>query len=168
MIEHTDIPQLILSGDSPEGVLELPDNRCQLHVKLVAPATDSSSAVRKSLDRSRSAVGASQQRDDVEVILHQLLIKRFSLEELRTLCFCLAVDYEALPGDGKTEMARELLIHLKHRKRLADLVRQIKQARPDVHEDLPPEVITMVQKPVPASDRLFAQQDARQYRPKIG
>ena len=64
--------------------------------------------------------------------LRQLLVERFSDDELRTLGFDLGVDYEGLPGAGKAAKARELVAYLERRMRLADLVRVAQQSRPDV------------------------------------
>ena len=62
---------------------------------------------------------------DIELLtqLRQLLVKRFSDGELRTLCFDLGVEYEDLPGAGKTDKARELVDYMDRYDRLADLVR---------------------------------------------
>jgi hypothetical protein len=43
--------------------------------------------------------------------IHQRLIKSLDLEELRTLCFYLGVDYDNLQGEGKAAEARELIKH---------------------------------------------------------
>lgn len=64
--------------------------------------------------------------------LRQTLATRFSLEELRTLCQDLGVDYEDLPAMGKTGKARELISYLQRRDRLADLVEVINRKRPDI------------------------------------
>ena len=71
---------------------------------------------------------------DIELLtqLRQLLSKRFSDGELRTLCFDLGVEYEDLPGAGKADKARELVDYMDRYDRLADLVRVGRQARPDV------------------------------------
>lgn len=71
---------------------------------------------------------------DTELLtqLRQLLIKRFSDGELRTLCFDLGVEYDDLPGQGKADKARELVTHMDQHGRLADLVRFGRQSRPDV------------------------------------
>ena len=50
--------------------------------------------------------------------LLDLLIKRFSLEDLRTLCFELNKDYEIPGGEGKADKARELLLYLDRRGRI--------------------------------------------------
>ncbi len=44
--------------------------------------------------------------------LSQFLSDYFNLEEIRTLCFELGVNYENLPGDTRSRKARELIIHL--------------------------------------------------------
>ena len=42
-------------------------------------------------------------------MLRRLITERFDLEELRTLCFDLGVDFDSLPGEGKAAKARELV-----------------------------------------------------------
>ena len=71
---------------------------------------------------------------DIELLtqLRQLLSKRFSDGELRTLCFDLGVEYEDLPGAGKADKARELVDYMDRYERLPDLIRLGRQARPDV------------------------------------
>ena len=64
--------------------------------------------------------------------LRQLLADRFNDGEIRTLCFDLGVDYDDLPGSGKADKARELVDYMDRHERLADLVRDGRQARPDV------------------------------------
>jgi hypothetical protein len=81
---------------------------------------------------------------DIEPLsqLRQLLIKRFSDGELRTLCFDLGVEYEDLPGSGKADKARELVDYMERYERLADLVRVGRQSRPDVPwPDIDPQLI---------------------------
>ena len=41
------------------------------------------------------------------IYLHEVLRSRFSEGELRTLCFNLGLDYDSLPGSGKSDKARE-------------------------------------------------------------
>jgi hypothetical protein len=67
--------------------------------------------------------------------LRTLLVERFNLEELRTLCFDLGVEYENLPGEGKSAKARELVAHLARRGRTQELVRLIVELRPDVRPE---------------------------------
>jgi len=69
--------------------------------------------------------------------LYQNLVNHFSEEELRTLCFGLRVDYEALPAVGKDGKAREFVVHLQRQERILELVATCRNLRPNVHwEDI--------------------------------
>jgi hypothetical protein len=63
--------------------------------------------------------------------LHQGMVKTYSLEELRTLCMELGVDYENLGGDGKDGKIRELISYLNRRRQLSKLIEKCKMERPD-------------------------------------
>jgi hypothetical protein len=63
--------------------------------------------------------------------LRQVIVERYDLEELRTLCFDLSVDspalrasasVDALRGEGTAAKTRELLLYLGRRGRLEDLL----------------------------------------------
>jgi len=56
------------------------------------------------------------------VALREAIVQRFGLEELRTLCQDVGVDYDDLPGEGKTAKARELVARLERRGELERLV----------------------------------------------
>jgi hypothetical protein len=64
--------------------------------------------------------------------LRQILTERFSEGELQTLCFDLGVDYEGLPGAGKIDKARGLILYLARRHRVHELVQVGRQLRPDI------------------------------------
>lgn len=64
--------------------------------------------------------------------LRQILTDRFGAGELRTLCFDLGIDYDDLPGDGKTDKARELVSYLDNRGRISELIEMGRQLRPNV------------------------------------
>ena len=66
------------------------------------------------------------------VRLHEMLATSLDAGELRTLCFDLGVDYDDLPGEGKTNKARELIAYLERRDRLSELVSICKQQRPNI------------------------------------
>jgi formylglycine-generating enzyme len=53
--------------------------------------------------------------------LLQFLVRHYSLDGLKTLCFNLFVDYDNLAGDTKNAKARELILHLQRNGRLDDL-----------------------------------------------
>jgi hypothetical protein len=67
------------------------------------------------------------------VVLRQTLEARFSESELRTLCFDLAVDYDGLPGAGKTDKARELVSYIERHGRMGELLEGVRRQRPDIH-----------------------------------
>jgi formylglycine-generating enzyme required for sulfatase activity len=61
-----------------------------------------------------------------------LLATRFNEDELRDLCLRLDVDYEDLPPGGKSNKARELVLALNRRGRMADLAAIVTRLRPDI------------------------------------
>lgn len=63
--------------------------------------------------------------------LRQFILDHFSLENLKTLCQDLEVNYDILVGEGLEGKARELISYLEDRARLADLVATLKQHRPE-------------------------------------
>lgn len=67
---------------------------------------------------------------DQLVQLYQDLSARFSLEEVRSICFALGVDYDDLPGEGKAAKARELVAYLERRGRTAELAAEMARLRP--------------------------------------
>jgi len=64
--------------------------------------------------------------------LRQLLTDHFSEEELRTLCFDLRVNYDALPAMGSAGKARELVAYLERCDRIPDLLEIAQRLRPNV------------------------------------
>lgn len=66
------------------------------------------------------------------VQLRQTLSSRFDLEELRTLCHDLGVDFDDLPAQGKSNKARELVAYLARRNQLGRLLQVGQAQRPDI------------------------------------
>jgi len=64
--------------------------------------------------------------------LRQKISDHFNEEELRTLCFDMQVDYEALPGWSKDDKVRELVSYFERHGRILELARVIQQQRPGV------------------------------------
>jgi hypothetical protein len=62
--------------------------------------------------------------------LRQGLVDYFNLEELHDLCNDLGLDYEDLPGQGKSAKARELISYMQRRGRMADLLNRCQVLRP--------------------------------------
>lgn len=84
----------------------------------------------------QASVAAASQSDPTNpsylTELRQLLISRFSEDELRTLTFDMGVEYDYLPGQGMGGKARELVAFANRRNRIADLIDTIQQTRPDI------------------------------------
>jgi len=67
--------------------------------------------------------------------LHDILTTHFDLEELRTLCFQLGVNYDFLAGEELRGKARELLLHLQRQDALSELTAWLQRERPDIDLD---------------------------------
>ena len=63
--------------------------------------------------------------------LRQAISEAFSDEELRTLCFALAIEYDDLPATGRGNRIRELVALCDRANRLPDLVAQCQEMRPN-------------------------------------
>lgn len=86
--------------------------------------------------------------------LHKSIDSYFGLEEVRTLCFELGVDYDNLRGETKQARIRELIVALARGGRLQALVDLVRRQRPHVDwQDVPPDFA------LPAS---VAQEDIRE------
>lgn len=55
----------------------------------------------------------------------------FSEEELRDLCYWLAIDYENLPGKGKSAQARELVQYCQRHSKILELRQRCHELRPN-------------------------------------
>ena len=62
--------------------------------------------------------------------LRELMEKYYSLDELRTLCFDLDLDYESLPGDAKPQKVRELITHCQRNDIINELLKSLRESRP--------------------------------------
>ena len=54
----------------------------------------------------------------------------FSEDELRTLCFEMGIDYDSLPGQGKSAKARDLVEYCDRRGRVDELLDRCHRERP--------------------------------------
>jgi fructoselysine-6-P-deglycase FrlB-like protein len=61
-----------------------------------------------------------------------MLAEHLDESQMRDLCASMGVDYGSLPGAGKDDKARELVLRLAHRGRSAELVAACMGLRPDV------------------------------------
>lgn len=71
--------------------------------------------------------------------LRHQLIKHFTLQDISDVCSSLGVDYDLLPARGKEAIARELLQYLDRRNEIPDLINLVKQKRPKITWQSPPE-----------------------------
>jgi predicted transcriptional regulator len=74
----------------------------------------------------------SANREFAVTDLLPILSARFDLEELRTLCFELGVDFDDLRGEGKSAKARELILRMQRRQQVEKLIKKIRDMRPDI------------------------------------
>jgi hypothetical protein len=63
------------------------------------------------------------------VALRKIVVTNYNLEEIRTLCSDIGVDYYDLGGEGKEAKVRELIAYLKRRNKLDDLIRYVQEDR---------------------------------------
>ncbi|WP_374688859.1 SUMF1/EgtB/PvdO family nonheme iron enzyme [Promineifilum sp.] len=66
--------------------------------------------------------------------LLQFLLRHYTLDGLKTLCFNLFIDYDNLGGDTKNAKARELILHLERAERLGDLSAALGREQPRAYE----------------------------------
>jgi hypothetical protein len=64
--------------------------------------------------------------------LRNILEEHYNIEELKTVCSDLGIDYENLGGEGKAGKARELINYLKRHQRMADLIELGLATRPEI------------------------------------
>ena len=64
--------------------------------------------------------------------IRHTLVDSFDLDELRTLCFDLGMDFESLPGQSKPAKAREMVNYWRNRHDLAKLTEAIRVERGDI------------------------------------
>lgn len=121
----------------PKTVLEA----CEMHRKNILRRVQGWPVFPTRESQDEPLVAVSETDEDISVAevpstdlvkLHGVLESRFNLEELRTLCFELGVDYDSLPGEGKSAKARELITHLERRNELDRLVALVRRERGNV------------------------------------
>jgi hypothetical protein len=83
-------------------------------------------------EETRKRRSARPRMSNQSHVLFNHLREHFSLEELRTLCFDLDVDYESLPGEGKEAKARELVLYQQRLEKLDQLAEAIRRVRGNV------------------------------------
>lgn len=71
------------------------------------------------------------------VQIQMILASRLDLEELKTLCFRLGINFDNLRGEGLEGKARELAAFFQRRQQISDLVQAIQSYRPDITISIP-------------------------------
>jgi hypothetical protein len=66
--------------------------------------------------------------------LRQFIVHHYSLEEVRTLCFDLGINYDELSGEGVGAKVRELLLQMGRQRRLDQLLTRLRQAHPQLFD----------------------------------
>ncbi|WP_420628227.1 AAA family ATPase [Candidatus Leptofilum sp.] len=64
--------------------------------------------------------------------IRHALVDSFDLDELRTLCFDLGMDFESLPGESKPAKAREMVNYWRNRHNLTQLTQAIRTERGNI------------------------------------
>jgi len=75
--------------------------------------------------------------------LHEFIVKYYDREELRTLCFDLGVNDDALGGEGLSGKARELVLYLGRQGGLEVLLEKLRRERPMAEAGLPVEAAAL-------------------------
>ena len=68
--------------------------------------------------------------------LFKLMTSSFNEEELKTLCFYLDVEYDALTGEGKEGKLRELILFFRRKDRIDEFVYEVGELRPHLKDKL--------------------------------
>ncbi len=64
--------------------------------------------------------------------LRQQTTSSLSIEELRSLCFDLEIDYENLPGEGKEAKVREMIALMQRDNKIPSLIDHLSEIRPNI------------------------------------
>lgn len=78
-----------------------------------------------------AATGEMRDAEAGATYLRSALAQSFDVQELKTLCFDLGIDYDALPGNGKDSKAREIVAWFARRNQTDRLVQAVYKRRPN-------------------------------------
>ncbi len=82
------------------------------------------------LDGRQDAPPAKAKQSPVDLTaLRHALVNYFNMEDIRTLCFDLGVDFDSLPGSGKGAKARDLIAYWQNQGDLTPLIEAIRRER---------------------------------------
>jgi hypothetical protein len=91
---------------------------------------------------NETATQTLQQNNDTDnlqailVDLRENIVEYFSTSDLKDLCFDLAIDYDSLPGDAKSDKSREIIVYMKKHNRLEQLINYCTRLRPHMKLNL--------------------------------
>ncbi len=68
--------------------------------------------------------------------LHDFIVRHYDQQALRTLCFNLSVDYDALPGNGGPTRTGMLIVRLGHQRRLETLIGSLRHSHREAFDRL--------------------------------
>jgi hypothetical protein len=68
--------------------------------------------------------------------LHRAIVDHFDLEELRTLCYDLGVNYDDLRGEALSGKARELILKMGRKRQLDELLSLLARTRPNLPREI--------------------------------
>jgi hypothetical protein len=66
------------------------------------------------------------------VTLRDTLVNHFNMNELKSLCFDLGINFDSLPGETMQNKSQELIVYLQRHDRIEELVNQIRRLRPNI------------------------------------
>ncbi|MBK7896929.1 MAG: hypothetical protein IPJ90_19000 [Anaerolineaceae bacterium] len=64
--------------------------------------------------------------------LHTLIDQSFNIDDLKTLCFNLHIDYDSILGEGKKAKIRELILEFERINKTNELVTKCQEMRPNI------------------------------------
>ncbi len=100
--------------------------------RMPRPRLNSDSTHSTTGNEQKLSFSTNYNKPDTVIGVFGFLRDHFSLDELKTLCFCLQVNFEELPGDGISGKAREIILYHQRRDLFDQLVAEIIKTRPNM------------------------------------
>lgn len=121
-ITITELSYISRQGHKNAGGFYIP-----LLVREIAATTDDLQSTQLGVNGNKDEVGQKK----ITQALFFAISHRFNIEELKTLCFSLGVDFDDIVGEGKAGKIRELVLYCQRHDKLEELVNQCSQWRPN-------------------------------------
>lgn len=84
----------------------------------------------KQVASSHQQIADSPDQKAMQSQLYSNLVRLFSTDEIKTICFELGIDYELIEGESKSGKVRELILYCMRRDLIGQLWRTCKRLRP--------------------------------------